>query len=49
MAFAHALLRCGMPAELNKEPASRLRLTVGLRNHDGRCVVTHEHHSFASQ
>jgi uncharacterized protein (TIGR02246 family) len=48
VAFAHALLRCGMPAELEKDPASRLRLTVGLRKHDGRWVVTHEHHSFAS-
>lgn len=48
VAFAYALLRCGMPADLAKDPASRLRLTVGLRKHDGRWVVTHEHHSFAS-
>ncbi len=49
VAFAQALLRCGMPAELEENPASRLRLTVGLRKDDGRWVVTHEHHSFASQ
>jgi uncharacterized protein (TIGR02246 family) len=48
VAFAHALLRCGMPAELEANPASRLRLTIGLRKRDGRWVVTHEHHSFCS-
>ncbi|HET6733937.1 YybH family protein [Mycobacterium sp.] len=47
VAFAHALLRCGMPAELEANPENRLRLTVGLRKRDGRWVVTHEHHSFA--
>jgi uncharacterized protein (TIGR02246 family) len=47
VAFAHALLRCGMPAELDTDPAARLRLTLGLRKRDGRWVVTHEHHSFA--
>lgn len=46
VAFAHALLRCGMPAELEANPQNRLRLTVGLRKRDGRWVVTHEHHSF---
>jgi uncharacterized protein (TIGR02246 family) len=46
VAFAHALLRCGMPAELEANPANRLRLTVGLRKRDGRWAVTHEHHSF---
>lgn len=46
VAFAHALLRCGMPAELEANPENRLRLTVGLRKRDGRWVVTHEHHSF---
>jgi uncharacterized protein (TIGR02246 family) len=46
VAFAHALLRCGMPAELEANPANRLRLTIGLRKRDGRWVVTHEHHSF---
>ncbi|MGH8978883.1 MAG: YybH family protein [Acidimicrobiia bacterium] len=44
--FAHALLRCGMPAELDADPDLRLRLTIGLRKHNGRWVVEHEHHSF---
>jgi uncharacterized protein (TIGR02246 family) len=46
LAFAYALLRCGTPQELAEEPENRLRLTVGLRKHDGRWVVVHEHHSF---
>jgi len=46
VAFAHALLRCGMPAELAAHPERRLRLTVGLVRRDGRWTVTHEHHSF---
>ena len=46
VAFAHALLRCGMPAELEEEPGRRLRLSIGLRKAGGRWVVTHEHHSF---
>lgn len=46
VAFAHALLRCGTPEELAKDPANRLRLTIGLRKDRGRWVVTHEHHSF---
>ena len=46
--FAHALLRCGMPAELEANPDNRLRVTVGLRKREGRWVVTHEHHSFPS-
>ena len=48
VAFAHALLRCGMPAELEENPDNRLRVTVGLRKREGRWVVTHEHHSFPS-
>jgi uncharacterized protein (TIGR02246 family) len=48
VAFAHALLRCGMPAELEANPDNRLRLTIGLRKRDGRWIVTHEHHSFPS-
>lgn len=48
VAFAHALLRCGMPAELEKDPGNRLRLSVGLRKENGRWVVSHEHHSFPS-
>ena len=46
VAYAHALLRCGTPQELAERPASRLRLTLGLRKEPGRWVVTHEHHSF---
>jgi uncharacterized protein (TIGR02246 family) len=46
VAFAHALLRCGMPGELAERPERRLRLTLGLRKQDGRWVVAHEHHSF---
>jgi uncharacterized protein (TIGR02246 family) len=46
VAYAHALLRCGTPQELADKPENRLRLTLGLRNEDGRWVVAHEHHSF---
>jgi uncharacterized protein (TIGR02246 family) len=46
VAFAHALLRCGMPQELSEHPENRLRLTLGLRKEEGRWVVAHEHHSF---
>lgn len=46
VAFAVALLRCGTPDELARDPERRLRLTVGLVRSDGRWVVTHEHHSF---
>jgi uncharacterized protein (TIGR02246 family) len=48
VAFAHAVLRCGMPAEIDAQPENRLRLTIGLRRHDGRWLVAHEHHSFPS-
>jgi uncharacterized protein (TIGR02246 family) len=47
VAFAWALLRCGKPEDFATNPQNRLRLTVGLRQVDGRWVVTHEHHSFA--
>ena len=47
VAFAFALLRCGTPEQLTREPEQRLRLTIGLRQLDGRWTVTHEHHSFA--
>lgn len=47
VAFAFALLRCGTPADFEREPAQRLRLTAGLRKLDGRWTVTHEHHSFS--
>ena len=46
VAYAHALLRCGMPQELADNPENRLRLTVGLRKEDGRWQVAHEHHSY---
>jgi ketosteroid isomerase-like protein len=46
VAFAHALLRCGTPSDLEKDPANRLRLSIGLRKEHGRWIVTHEHHSF---
>ena len=46
VAFAYALLRCGTPADLARDPEQRLRLTVGLRKSGGRWIVTHEHHSF---
>jgi uncharacterized protein (TIGR02246 family) len=47
VAYAYALLRCGMPQELAANPDQRLRLTLGLRKQDGRWAVAHEHHSFA--
>lgn len=46
VAYAHALLRCGTPAELARKPDYLLRLTLGLRKEQGRWVVAHEHHSF---
>ena len=46
VAYAHALLRCGMPDELAERPERRLRLTLGLRREQGRWIVAHEHHSF---
>ncbi len=46
VAYAHALLRCGMPKELAERPERRLRLTLGLRKQDGRWLVAHEHHSY---
>jgi uncharacterized protein (TIGR02246 family) len=47
VAFAFALLRCGTPADFDRNPEQRLRLTIGLRRIDDRWTVTHEHHSFA--
>ena len=49
VAYAYALLRCGTPADFERDPDHRLRLTVGLRKLDGHGVVTHEHHSFADR
>jgi uncharacterized protein (TIGR02246 family) len=47
VAFAHALLRCGSRQASATDLDSCLRLTVGLRKHDGRWKVAHEHHSYA--
>ncbi|MFF7209294.1 YybH family protein [Streptomyces sp. NPDC008238] len=47
VAFAHALLRCGTAEDFAADPGLRLRLTLGLRKHEGRWLVAHEHHSFA--
>ena len=49
VAFAIALLRCGTPDEFQKDPAIRLRLTIGLRKDRRRWIVTHEHHSFPAK
>jgi len=46
MAFAWVLLRCGTAEELERDPAKRLRLTIGLRRLGDRRLVTHEHHAF---
>ncbi|WP_431958226.1 nuclear transport factor 2 family protein [Nocardia lijiangensis] len=46
VAFAVALLRCGMPGEFRTDPDKRLRLTIGLTKINGRWAVVHEHHSF---
>jgi len=47
VAFAFGLLRCGTSEDFDRNPAHRLRLTIGLRKANGRWVVSHEHHSFA--
>ncbi|MEV4116241.1 nuclear transport factor 2 family protein [Nonomuraea sp. NPDC049695] len=39
-------MRCGTEEDFRRDPANRLRLTLGLRREDGRWVVAHEHHSF---
>jgi uncharacterized protein (TIGR02246 family) len=49
VAFASALLRCGSKEELAKDPAPRLRLTIGLRKVDGAWKIAHEHHSFPAE
>src|SRR5881227_3189177 len=43
VAFAHGLLRCGKPEDLERKPDYRLRMTIGLRKTGDRWVVTHEH------
>jgi uncharacterized protein (TIGR02246 family) len=49
VAFATALLRCGTQKELDADPTTRLRLTVGLRREQDRWLITHEHHSYPYQ
>jgi uncharacterized protein (TIGR02246 family) len=49
VAFVSALLRCGSKEELAKDPAPRLRLTIGLRKVDGAWKIAHEHHSFPAE
>jgi uncharacterized protein (TIGR02246 family) len=49
VAFAHALLRCGTPDELESDPTRRLRLSIGLRKEGDRWVVAHEHPSFTDR
>ncbi len=49
VAYAHALLRCGTPEELKKDPANRLRLTIGLRKASGRWLIAHEHIRFRTK
>ena len=44
-AFAHALLRCGEPEELEAFPDRRLRLSLGLVRQNDQWVIQHEHHS----
>ena len=44
--FATALLLCGTKEELEKDPKTRLRLTVGLRRDQGHWLIAHEHHSY---
>jgi uncharacterized protein (TIGR02246 family) len=49
VAYAHALLRCGILEHLAEHPELRLRLTLGLRREQDRWVVAHEHHSFPDE
>jgi uncharacterized protein (TIGR02246 family) len=49
VAFAWALLRCGMPKDLEETPINLLRLTIGLRKEASRWIVAHEHHSFSDR
>lgn len=46
VAFATALLRCGSRAAMDKDDTPRLRLTIGLRKHNGQWQIAHEHHSY---
>ncbi len=44
--FATALLRCGTKEDLERDPGTRLRLTVGLRKEQECWLIVHEHHSY---
>lgn len=46
IAFAHALLLCGTAEDFNDHPERRLRISFGLRKHQDRWLIAHEHHSF---
>jgi uncharacterized protein (TIGR02246 family) len=46
VAVAWALLRCGTAEDFERDPANRLRLTLGLRKAAGGWTIVHEHHSF---
>jgi hypothetical protein len=41
VAFAFALLRCGTPADFERDPEHRLRLTIGLHKVDDRWLPDH--------
>jgi hypothetical protein len=45
--MVEALLRCGAPADFDRDPEYRLRLTIGMAKAGGWWTVTHEHHSVA--
>ena len=49
VAYAFALLRCGLPEWYEAEPDKWLRLTLGLRREGGRWRIAHEHHSWAAE
>lgn len=49
VAYAYALLRCGVEDELAADPDRRLRLSLGLVRRDDRWQVQHEHHSFTPE
>ena len=49
VAFAWALLRCGMPKDFEATPINYLRLTIGLRKTSTGWTVSHEHHSFSDR
>lgn len=46
VAYATALIRCASKAELARDDAPQLRLTVGLRKDGDAWKIAHQHHSF---